>query len=35
MTTNQDDWTELAACCAVWLLLIGAGIALLIAKGFV
>ncbi len=33
--TTDNDWTELAAFCGVWLLLIGAGIALLMAKGYI
>ncbi len=33
--TTKDDWTELAAACAVWALLIGTLIALLIAKGYI
>ncbi len=32
---TDNDWTELAAACAVWALLIGFGIALLIARGYI
>ncbi len=33
--TKDNDWCERAACCAVWLLILGAGFALLIAKGYI
>lgn len=33
--THDDKWTELACFCAVWILMLGCGWALLTVKGFI